>query len=61
MGKQNPENKLHKILPKLTDHFPSRLTRREEAALSRLHIGHSHVTHFFLLKGTDPPFCVSCD
>ena len=48
---QYPRNKLHKILPKLTDRLRSRcLTRREETALSRLHIGHSHVTHLFLLK-----------
>ena len=57
-----PGNKLHKILPKLADRLPSRcFTRREETALSRLHIGHSHVTHLFLLKGEEPPSCVSCD
>ena len=37
------------------------LSRREETALSRLHIGHSHVTHLFLLKGEEPPSRVSCD
>ena len=54
-------NKLDKILPKLTERLPSCLTRREETVLSRLHIGHSHVTHLFLLKGEKPPFWVSCD
>ena len=51
-----------KILPKLTDRLPSRcLTRREETALSRLHIGQSHAIHLFLLKGEEPPFCVCCN
>ena len=58
----NPKNKFHKILPKLTDRLPSLcLTRRKETALSRLRIGHSHVTQLFLLKGEGPPFCVSYD
>ena len=34
---------------------------RRETALSRLHIGHSHITNLFLLKGEEPPSCVSCD
>ena len=60
------ENKLHTILPKLNERRPSRcLTRREETAssLSRLHIGHSHVTQLFLLKGAreEPPFSAACD
>ena len=59
-----PKNKLHKILPKLTDRLPSHyLTGREESALalSRLHIGQSHATYLFFLKGEGPPCCVSCD
>ena len=56
------ENKFEKILPKLTDRLPSRcLTRREETALSRLHIGHSHVTGLFLLKGEGLLFLVCFD
>ena len=30
-------------------------------SLSRLHVGHSDVTDLFLLRGEEPPFCVSCD
>ena len=48
VGKMYPQNKSHKILPKLTDWLPS-----QETALSHLHIGHSHVTHLLLLNG--PP------
>ena len=64
MGLISQKNKLHKILPTLTDQLPSHyLTRREETALalSRLHIGQSHATYLFFLKGEGPPFCVSCD
>ena len=56
-------SEIHEILPTLTDRLPSRcLTRQEETALSHLHIiGHSYLTHLFLLKGEEPPVCVSCD
>ena len=55
-----PKNKLHKIVSTLTDRLPSRcLIRREETALSRLHVGHSRVTHLFLLKGESPPCSAS--
>ena len=47
----DPEYKWHKILPKLTDQLPSRcFTRREDTALSRSHIGHSHGIHLFLMN-----------
>ena len=26
-----------------------------------LHIGHSFITHSFLLKGEEPPMCIGCD
>ena len=26
-----------------------------------LHIGHSFITHSFLLKGEEPPVCIRCD
>ena len=55
-----PENKLHKILPKLTDRLPSHcLTSREETALYRLHTGHSYVTILFIVEGEEAPFCVT--
>ena len=28
--------------------------------MTRLRLGHSHLTHSFLLKREDPPFCVGC-
>ena len=29
--------------------------------MARLHIGHSFITHSFLLKGKEPPVCIGCD
>ena len=29
--------------------------------MARLHIGHSFLTHSFLLKGEEPPMCIGCD
>ena len=29
--------------------------------MARLHIGHSFITHSFLLKGEEPPVCIGCD
>ena len=55
-------NKLHEIHPQL-GLWPggSRIIRREESVLARIRIGHTHLTHCFLLKGEDPPQCIACD
>ena len=29
--------------------------------MARLHIGHSFITHSFLLKGKELPVCIGCD
>ena len=29
--------------------------------MAQLHIGHSFITHSFLLKGEEPPMCIGCD
>lgn len=56
-------NKLHEILPDLTENLnvQGRLTRKEETVLSRLRIGHTWITHAYLLNGEEMPFCVACD
>ena len=36
-----------------------RADRREKVVLARLRIGHTHITHSFILKGEEPPECVS--
>ena len=55
------DNKLHSIQPRLGK-WPgaSRQIRREETVLTRVRIGHSRLTHSYLMKGEDPPECVPC-
>ena len=55
-------NKLHDIHPQL-GLWPggSRIIRREQSVLARIRIGHTHLTHCFLLKREDPPQCIACD
>ena len=36
-------------------------TRREEVLLCRLRIGHSRMTHSYLLRRLDPPHCTNCN
>ena len=38
-----------------------RTNRKEKTVMARLHIGHSFITHSFLLKGEEPPMCIGCD
>ena len=53
-------NKLHDILPKLSDKLLTFCnTGKEDTVLNRLHIGHSYFTHSFLLKKEEPPVCVT--
>ena len=59
---KHPGNKLYKIQLKVDDPIPSHgRNRREETILCRLHIGHTFLTHFYLLKGEEPPVCIPCD
>ena len=54
-------NKLHTIKPSLGEWQPNyRIDRKEEVTLARLRIGHTSVTHLFLLKGEDWPLCIPC-
>ena len=34
--------------------------RREQLVLWRLRLGHTYITHRYLLAGDDPPVCISC-
>ena len=38
----------------------NQVKRKDQCVLSRIRIGHSHLTHCFLLKGEDQPECVPC-
>ena len=57
-----PGKKLHKIFPVLKQCVVCpRTNRKEETVIAQLHIGHSFITHSFLLKGEEPPMCIGCD
>ena len=57
-----PQNKLYKIQDKRTDALPKfSRNRKEETVLARIHIGHTHLTHGYMLRNEEPPFCVACD
>ena len=54
-------NKLHDIQPRLGIwSYSCRKSRREEAVLARIRIGHTYITHSFLLKGEPMPQCIPC-
>ena len=57
----NQENKLFAIKPNISEWLPGfRSNRREEVVLARLRIGHTHMTHSYLLKG-ELPECIPCN
>ena len=54
-------NKFHEILPKLPDKLLSFYnTRKENTVLNRLHIGHSYLTHCFILRREEALVSVAC-
>ena len=57
-----PGNKLHEIFPVLKRCVVCPQTNgKEETVIAQLHIGHSFITHSFLLKGEELPMCIDCD
>jgi len=54
-------NKLHSIYPTVgTVKHSKNISRYDSVILNRLRIGHSRLTHSYLLCGDDPPICQSC-
>ncbi|XP_035204612.1 uncharacterized protein LOC118179551 [Stegodyphus dumicola] len=53
-------NKLRRVKPKI-EHWDTTSNRREEVLLTRLRIGHSRVTHNYLLKAENEPICATCN
>ncbi|XP_074026220.1 uncharacterized protein [Leptinotarsa decemlineata] len=39
---------------------PLKLTRKEQVVLTRLRIGHTKITHLYLLLGEQQPLCITC-
>jgi kelch-like protein 2/3 len=57
-----PENKLYQIQPKVDAKYKfSSRNRREEIIFARLRIGHSYLTHRYLLARDPIPVCIPCD
>jgi len=56
-------NKLHAIYPVVgTSHHNNKLlSRRDVVILNPVKIGHSCLTHSYLLSGEDQPMCASCN
>ena len=51
----------HEILPRLSGKHLSFYNTRKENSLIRLHIGHSYLTHSFILRKEQTPVCVVCN
>ena len=57
----NIHNKLFQIQPTLGEwRLASRKSRREQVVISRLRIGHTRLTHSFILKQEPQPQCLTC-
>lgn len=56
----NKFNKLFQIKPNFFDTYPYPANRKEQVVLTRCRIGHSYVTHSFILKNEEKPQCISC-
>ena len=58
---ENEETQLRVIKPSTNKWIiPHKLTRREQVSLTRLRIGHTHLTSFYLLRGERQPRCPTC-
>ena len=53
-------NKMREITKVTRPWTYSSLTRRRETALCRLRIGHTRLTHGFLMSGDPQPYCRDC-
>ena len=55
-------NKLFEIKPVIGQSQPVvRNVRQEDVVLACLRIGHTRITHSYLLKREEPPYCFGCD
>lgn len=53
-------NKLHSIQPLIHSLPVYKLPRRDERLIHRLRVGHTYLTHSFVLKKEQPPQCTHC-
>ena len=59
----NRGNKLYNILPVVNSFYTTRFKRKDEIVLHRIRIGHTRLTHSYLMEGRDgvQPQCFYCD
>ncbi|ELT96755.1 hypothetical protein CAPTEDRAFT_23017, partial [Capitella teleta] len=58
---EETDNKLHSIQPVISEWKQGpQIDRRGEIVLARARIGHSHLTHGYLLRREVAPFCIPC-
>ncbi|GBN27805.1 RNA-directed DNA polymerase from mobile element jockey [Araneus ventricosus] len=53
------QNKLHAVKP-VIENWPSMRNRKSDTVLTRLRIGHTRLTHRYLLMGEQAPTCTHC-
>ena len=62
IGYETPLDKLYEIAPIVNEPRTHHVkTRRDQSVFKRCRIGHSCLTHEFLLKGEPPPECITCN
>ncbi|GFR85210.1 ribonuclease HI [Elysia marginata] len=56
-------NMFHEIRPNLEEriNYDERLNRKQETVVSIYRNGHSLITHEYLLKGEEQPYCTACE
>lgn len=54
------ENKLKKIVNRVGTQNKYNLSRRDERIIHRLRIGHTHLTHSYLMSKSNAPICDKC-
>ena len=53
-------NKLRTLKPDIKPYVYKDMSRKHGTVLARLRIGHSRMTHAFLMEGAPPPYCEDC-
>lgn len=53
--------KMKEVAPHIGIHLPMPDERREQVVINRLRIGHTRLTHQYLLKKEPPPICLNCN
>ena len=56
------QNKVNEIKPKFNSKCTfSNLSRKEQTKITRCRLGHTRITHSYILKNEQAPFCIPCN